>query len=293
MSGKLSFSIQIGAGFDTSSELLWSLRRDSRTLMPQHILAPRPKSYRDRLALRARELQGAALTTDELCELIALQPKDLETAHIVLRDTLMMDDPAGLYDGDRWFPNLGQEVSWMRSLFAPAEVDLLITMRNPALILSDARATDPQGAMAQQMPNPFDLSWAAILSDLRRHCPKARITTWRAEEQPFIWHKIIMAATGLTSASALTTTLEPLDALLEDEGMDRLRSYLNSHPNLSDDLRTKVLAIFINRYGRSEAFEDELNIPGWSPELQEEMERQYATDVEAVAAMDGITLLEA
>ena len=56
-------------------------------------------------------------------------------------------------------------------------------------------------------------------------------------------------------------------------------------------LRRRVTAAFLDKYVRDDMIEEELDTPGWSPEMLEAMTDAYEDDMDAVARIPGVTLI--
>ena len=75
------------------------------------------------------------------------------------------------------------------------------------------------------------------------------------------------------------------------EGMQRFRAYIDSHPNMSEIQKRKVIAAFLDKFALEEEIEEELDMAGWTEELVEELTALYDEDMDLVAQLPGITFL--
>ena len=75
--------------------------------------------------------------------------------------------------------------------------------------------------------------------------------------------------------------------------MRRLRAYLSSHPPKNEIQRRRVLAAFLDKYALEDAIEEDLDVPGWTPELVEQMTRDYEEDLSEIAELPGVTFIAA
>ncbi len=57
--------------------------------------------------------------------------------------------------------------------------------------------------------------------------------------------------------------------------------------------RRRIVTAFLEKFGRPEALATEIALPGWTEEVVGRLTRSYLADVERIAQMPGVRLLEA
>ena len=55
--------------------------------------------------------------------------------------------------------------------------------------------------------------------------------------------------------------------------------------------RRRVCAAFLDKYARDDAVEEELDLPGWTEELVEELTEDYDDDIARIQHMPGVNLI--
>jgi hypothetical protein len=121
--------------------------------------------------------------------------------------------------------------------------------------------------------------------------PDIRITCWCNEDAPLIWAQIIREMADLPEGEKITGGFDLLSAIMSGEGMLRFRAYLKSHPVMTEAQKRRVMAAFLDKFALDEAIVEELDLPGWTEPLVEEMTAIYDEDIMRVAQLDGVQLI--
>jgi len=289
---KISYTLQIGTRFDGGSPLIWSMLADD-TLETRNVVVPRPKHYRDLLAKCAAGFDGTPASPDAVNTMLGLDQQDPACdLRLVLRITDLMEPPPHFCPAGDWFYELGPRAAGYAGVLAPAPVTFAISLREPAAMLAQAWASGRYPGIEVIAPDPFALHWASVLRALRQHCPEVPIIAWTAEEAPMVWNRVIKAAAQSGTEFSDDARLHVARVLMNEEGGARLADYLESHPDMPDALRARVVAIYLKRFARDDEVLSEDVIPGWGPDVQARMDAHYAADLDAVAQIDGVTLIK-
>lgn len=75
------------------------------------------------------------------------------------------------------------------------------------------------------------------------------------------------------------------------DGMRRLREYMEVHPPQNEIQRRRILSAFLDKFGLDAKIEEELDLPGWSQELVDELSASYNDDMLELKRIPGVTLL--
>ena len=291
MTRDIQFTIQLGTAFDEGQQLIWSLVKEP-WIEDENIYVHRPRFYRNQLSKLAAQPGGGAAGPDDLQKMFHLDQADPEQdLHFVLNVTEPMQPEPHFYANGTWFEGLGDRAARLRAVLAPAPVAFMLCLRNPAMLLSDALASTEYSGFEADLPNPFTLSWANVLRDLRTHVPDVPITVWCAEESPLIWGRVLSAVGAPPEKLTLEAHIHLAKSLMNAEGSKRLTKYLHQRPELPDELRARVISIFIEKFTPPEKLEADVTIPDWSEDKQLRMDASYAADLEEVATIDGVTFI--
>jgi hypothetical protein len=55
--------------------------------------------------------------------------------------------------------------------------------------------------------------------------------------------------------------------------------------------RRRIVGAFLDRYALDDEIEEELDLPGWTPDLVEDMSATYEDDMAEITRIPGVTLL--
>jgi len=288
---KIQYTIQLGTSFDEGQELIWSLVKEP-WITQENIYVHRPRFYRSHLSRLAAQADGTQAGPQDLQKMFHLDQTDPDQdLHFVLNMTEPMQPETHFYADGKWFDGLGVRAARLRAVLSPAPVQFMLCLRNPAMLLSAALTSGDYPAYDAALPNPFTLRWTDVVHDLRAHLPDAPITVWCAEESPLIWGKVLSSFGAPEHELTLDGQTHLARSLMNDEGGKRLTEYLREHPDLTDDLRARVISIFIEKFTPPEKLEANVAIPAWSEDKQIRMDALYAADLEQVAKIDGVTFI--
>ncbi|MEO0380772.1 MAG: hypothetical protein AAF252_10930 [Pseudomonadota bacterium] len=285
---QLAFTLQIGTRFDGGVPLIWSLM--SQPI--EGVLVPRPKRYRNQLAYHVANTPNAPVAPADLAEMLGLEEaKGQGDLNCVLRIVKLMEPPPSFCPAGDWFYDIGPRAQAYCTALAPAPVTFMISLCNPAHLLSGAMASGAYPGIDIVTPDPFDLHWSRVLRMVRRSCPDVPIIAWSAEEAPMIWDKVIAAAAGREASFSDQAKMLPAHDLMNEEGSARLADYLEGHAGMPDALRAQVISIFVKRFRREDAVDPATVLPGWDAAMQTRMDRHFAADLREVAGIEGVTLI--
>lgn len=181
----------------------------------------------------------------------------------------------------------------LRRLFSYDETELFFAICNPATFLpalfDKVPITDFNNFMRGS--DPKQVRWSELLSRLRAEFPDLPITVWCNEDLPLIWGEVIRQMAGLDPTAAFEGEFALLDEIMSETGMKRFHAYMASHPGMSETQKRRVIAAFLDKFARDEAIEEELDIPGWTDELIEELTELYDEDLFVIQSLPGINLI--
>jgi hypothetical protein len=132
-----------------------------------------------------------------------------------------------------------------------------------------------------------------MVRDIRAANPEAPITIWCNEDTPLIWPEVMHSVTGLAPDVQLMGGFDILSRIIAKEGIKRIRSYLAAHPPANEEQRRRVLAAFLDKYALEDEVEEELDLPGWTPELIDHLTAVYDDDMLEISRIEGVRVITA
>lgn len=283
----------LGAHCTDEDRILKCLLNNRAVLARQGIVVTGPGRYRNLLReamLNIRSGRPGSGMQEEILE--AVLEKDSAGRVVFFNDSFLAMSSKVLA-GDRLYPTAGEKASWMRAIFPDKPVTFAIALRNPATFLPALFAITGGTDFAAFLggADPARLCWSETIARLSSAVPDCPVTVWCNEDTPLLWPQVLRAVAGHDAETRLEGEDDFLSALMRPEGMARMQAYFADHPPASEDRRRRAVSAFLEKFGRPEELEIEIDLPGWSAELIEAMTAAYEADLRNIEALPGVTLL--
>ncbi|WP_247676803.1 hypothetical protein [Leisingera sp. HS039] len=289
----ITLAFHVGAPNTDNGQLTWSLRKDAQRLLAQGVMIRRPGTYMAALNQMLRKQNQDTVTEQERAALLDGMVKDQSVSRIILTNSGFLGVPGWMLNGGRLYRNAGSNTAALRTVFPGNPCEFFLGLRNPATLIgpvfkSQSNRTWEQFAAGTDFLN---LRWSDVVADIQDSNPGCRITVWCNEETPVIWPNILGQVTGLGDGFRFDGELDITRGIISEAGYERLEAYLANRPGLSEDQRERVRALFLSYFHSEEAVEEEIDLPGWSQPLVDEMSESYQADAELIRRMTGVTFL--
>jgi len=285
--------IHAGAHGTEEDRLMKTLLRNKEDYLARGTSVPGPAKYRSLLkdcmaatrtgapASDARDLLWDAILEDETAE------------RVVLSNPHFFGSQRDALDGQRLYPEAEERMQALKALFPHDELELFMAIRSPVGFLPKLveKAGDGRRRTVLNATNPRDLRWSALMARIRAAVPDVPITLWCYEDSPLVWAQVLREFGNLETDSKVRGGMDMLATIMSREGMKRLRAYLHDRPQLTEIYKRRIFAAFLDKYALEDELEEELDIPGWSPQFVEEIEAAYDEDVDQLGRIPGVTLL--
>lgn len=269
------------------------LRRNRDTFAARGVAVPRPARYRKliRDALDAMSDTEPALDARDVL-LDAILDRDVAD-RLILSNAHFFGAPRVAIRDGMLYPKAAQRLRHFGRLFARDEIEIFMALRNPASFLPAAFARSPKSRITEFVGGvpPTEVRWSELLSVMRSELPRATITVWCNEDAPLIWASIIRAMAALEPDERIVGAFALLATIMSRDGMQRFRAYLKDNPAISEPHKRRVMAVFLEKYALAEEVEVELDLPGWTAALVEQMTETYDADVAQIRQMPGIRMI--
>lgn len=285
--------LHAGAHFTEEDRIIRCLQRNADDFAPRGISIPEPARYRKLLRETFSALDGSAPAPgarDVLLDAIL----DTEiSGRVVLSHVHLFGAPRAGIRAGRLYPNAAGRTQQIAQIFPHGAVELFIAIRNPATFLPAVYAHTPQSDLIMLMGNarPHDIRWSDTLAEIRRAAPNVSITVWCHEDTPLLWAQIIRELAGLEHGTKIIGGFDLLSDIMAPESMKRFRKYLKAHPVMTEIQKRRVISAFLDKFAMEDALEEELDMPGWTETLIDEMTDIYDEDVDLIQSMPGLTLI--
>ena len=283
----------MGAPCTDDDRLIRSLLKNRATLAKQGIAVPTPALYRDGLKDTLRALDGAP-APEELQRNILTSAKIPEgTERIIFSDPRMVSINRLVVIGAQIWPMIDRVSRSLRNIFPTAEVEFMLGMRDPATLIPALFKTSRfrQFEEFTEDMQPHALAWSEMLARMRVAVPDCPVSAWCNEDTPLIWGEVMRELAGCDPLAPLDGVDDLIEDLMDPAGFRRMQRYLSENPPENEMLRRRVVAAFLDKYALDDALEEDLDTPGWSAEMLDDMTSSYEEDMDAVAHIPGVTLI--
>lgn len=285
--------LHIGAHCTDEDRLLKALLKNKGPLAEQGVIVPGPGRYRTLI----REAVGSldcAVPTPEAQEALydAIMDED-HTERLILSNENFFCVHTWIFSNGMFYGMASEKVVGLTNLFHGAEVEFHLALRNPATFLPAAFAKARVETFDAFMRgvDPRSLRWSQLVTSIRQANPAAPLTVWCNEDTPLIWGEILREVAGVDPMTKLSGGLDLLSEIMTRDGMKRFRSYVRENRPQTEMHKRRIMAAFLDKYAIEDAVEEEIDLPGWTQQLVEDLTAIYDEDVYAIERMPGVTFL--
>ncbi|WP_137700018.1 hypothetical protein [Marimonas lutisalis] len=192
-----------------------------------------------------------------------------------------------------FYPNAAVRVGQLKSLFRGDQIELFLAIRNPATFLPALYEKAPVEDFIEltRGTDPRQLRWSELVWRIRTDHPDVPLTIWCNEDSPLIWAQIIREMAGLNPGTKIKGGFDLLAEIMTRDGMKRFRDYLAKHPVMTEIQKRRVMVAFLDKFAREDMIEEELDLPGWTEELVDELTEAYDEDMFEISRIPGVTFI--
>ena len=289
----MEIALHIGANCTDDNRLLRSLLKNAESLKKEGVKIPSPRKYRIVLRETVQNLAGTLPeegTRDSLLQSMGAAPS---TRRLVLSHPALMCVANRVFEGGEFYALADAKIASLSQLFKNDDLTIYMALRNPATFVPTAFAESKAKTLKDFLHNiPLEnILWAPLLERLRRKAPNAKFVIWCNEDTPLIWSNIIRVILDVSATTRILGGYDLLAAIMKQDGMSRMSSYLKSSPPKTEIQRRKIMATFLERYAIEEELVQEFDHPEWTQDVIDGLTNMYDQDVAQIEAMDGITFI--
>ena len=282
----------LGAHVTDEERLLKCLLKNRDLLAGHGVVVPGPKRYRNLLRDTAIELKGASASRDTQALILdQIMEEDVANRLILSWDSFLSLPPWAVKE--RLYPAAGERVRAFSQIFPEIEAEFFLALRNPATFLPSLLRLLPGKTYAEFIgaTDLFDLNWSDVVERILADNPGVPLTIWCDEDTPLIWPEVLRAVADMPEDCALEGEQDLLASLMSGEGLSRMQSYLESHPPATVLQRRKIVSAFLDKFALPDRIEQEVDLPGWTESLVDELTQAYEADVQRIQAMAEVDFI--
>lgn len=284
---------QTGAHSTEHERLLNCLQGNRDSFEQQGVAVPRPRRYRPLLKEASEKMENSEPAPDTRSIMVETLLGGTEMDRVLLSNTHFFGTQRDAFGDNCFYPLAPKRAAFLRQMFAGDQMEIFMAIRNPASFTPAALVNAGRSRVSALMKklDLLELRWSELFERLRAAVPDVPITVWCNEDAPLIWPQILRDMAGLDTDAPVFGGQALLSEILSPDGMARLNDYLVQHPNMSELHRRRVIAAFMDKYALDEAVEEEIDLPGLTEDLVEELTEIYDEDVYAIQRIPGVQLI--
>ncbi|SMO84732.1 hypothetical protein SAMN06265173_11757 [Thalassovita litoralis] len=286
--------LHAGAHATDEDRVVKCLLKNSGLLSGRNAAVPGPSRYRSLIRDTLAAMDEGPLAPDARDLILDAIIESDHPARLILSNEHFFGVPKIAVTGGLFYPGAETKLQKLCDLFDGDSVELYLGLRNPATFLPALHALCPKMSFQDFLggSDPLQLHWSELLMRIRTALPDLPITVWCNEDTPLIWAEILRDLMGLPAGEKITGGFDLLTEIMTQDGMQRFRTYLKSHPVMSDEQKRRVISAFLDKFARPEAIEEEIDVPGWTGETIDYLSAAYEQDVARIATLPGLRLLQ-
>jgi hypothetical protein len=283
----------LGAHCTDEDRLVRCLLKNRGILAEQGIIVPSPTRYRKLLRDTAVQLRGATASQDTEAMILDQIMDEAVADRLILSWASFMSFPVYALRG-ALYRDGGERMRDFTRIFPDIEAEFHLAIRNPATFLPELRAK--AGAKGHEDIladfDPHGLRWSEAIRQLLDANPQVPLTVWCDEDTPLIWPEVLHAVSGHAPGTKLADVDDILASVMTEAGLARYQTYCRDHPPQSVSQRRRIVTAFLEKFGRGDQLDYEIDLPGWTDILVRELTEAYLADVERIARMPGVSFIE-
>lgn len=289
----VTFVYHLGVHCTDDNLLVRSLLQNGDDLKDGKIIVPRPKRYRGRLADITAKYKGEPLPDDVQQALYDDILLGNPAERVILSQESFLTGAPRAFEGGVLYSKAETHSIWLRYLFPENPCEFFIAIRDPATFVPEILRMDNMPGYEEVMgeTDPLSLRWSRVIADIQEGNPGCPVTVWCNEDTPLIWPTVLREVAGIDDSEKLDGEYNLLKSIMKADGYSKMLTYLESHPPKTEEQRRRVFGAFLDKFALDDVLEEDIDLPGWTPELVDEMTALYEQDVAQIAAMPGVKFI--
>ncbi len=283
----------LGAHCTDEDRLLKSLLKNRSTLQQHGVEVPGPSKYRKLIRQTLKSLDGEQPAANVQTTLLKTISDAAHVQRLILSAEDFITFSAWVFVNQNLYGNAMSRTPALASLFPSAQIEFHLAMRNPATFIPAvfARTKDISFDQFMRGASPHDMQWSNLIHTIRASVPDAKLTVWCNEDTPMIWPRLMRELSGYTPDAPFDGEADLLAEIMTADGLQRYNNYLQTHPPASDSQHSRIITAFLDKFAIEDALEDEMDAPGWTQQLVDDLTLRYEEDLDQIGRIAGVNFI--
>ena len=289
----MEIAFHIGANCTDDELLLKSMLKNAESFASAGVAVPAPGNYRRLIRETIQNLNGSAPAADTRDILLDAIIEGTPPKRLVMSNHSFICIPNRIFEEGQFYIQLESKIRGFLQLFPQDDVHVYMGMRDPASFVPAGFRESKQDNFPEYLSGILldRIRWADVVARIRQCAPQVKLTVWCNEDTPLIWPELIRALAGVDNNTRIVGGFDLLQTIMHREGLQRLLAYLKAHPPRTEGRKRDIISKFLERYAIAEALEEEIELPGWTPNVMERLSEIYDADVAAIKRMPGVNFI--
>ncbi len=282
----------IGAHCTDEGQIYSCLAKNRTMLAQQGIVAPAPGRFKPIIRETLSVLRGEEANPDVQDIMLGSILTDETPERLIFSNDGFICGIQRVLDRETFYPDVGEKCRKLYNLFASHEVEFSIAIRNPATFLPACFNRTGSGDFAAYIAqvDPMVLRWSAVIGRIRQTLPDVPLKVWSNEDSPFIWYELIREIADLTPTTQLDGLDDYLSTIMHEEGLERMESYIATHPPANEIQRRRILSAFLDKFEIEDKGLD-VTAPVWTDDYVEALTDIYEEDLFTIERLPGVQFI--
>jgi len=289
----IKFVYHLGVHCTDENLLVRSLMKNGDDLQKHKIILPRPRRYRSLITDVTKKYRGDPMPQHEQQELYDAILMGYPAERVILSHENFLVYASRVFEYGKLYSKTSFRSTWLRYLFPENPCEFFIAIRNPATFVPAIMGQVGTRDYADFVKgtDPRDMKWSEVITQLKENNPGCPITVWCNEDTPLVWPTVLREISDADPEMVLDGELDVLQSIMTEDGFVRMQSYLETHQPQNEIQRRRVFAAFLDKFARDDMLEEDIDLPGWTPELVDEITANYEDDVYEIERMPGVNFI--
>lgn len=106
-----------------------------------------------------------------------------------------------------------------------------------------------------------------------------------------IWPRLMRDMSGLHPETPFEGEADLLAEIMTPDGVQRYHGYMQTHPPKSDTQHSRIITAFLGKFAVDDALEDEIDAPGWTQQLVDDLTLRYEEDLDQIGRIAGVKFI--
>ncbi|WP_294608974.1 hypothetical protein [uncultured Roseovarius sp.] len=279
---------------NTDDDRLVNCLSDNREILANYgTNVPDPMNYRRLIRDILHKAEGDGLSDDARDILVDAISHDGAVDRLILSNPGFFGTPKMAVGGGLFYAAAELRLDLFRKMFPDDEIELFVALRNPATFLPALLEKTPFTVMDDLLrgSDPTHMRWSEMVARIRNSHPDIPVTLWCNEDTPLIWSQVVREVANIDPTVEFTGEFSLLIDIMTPPGQQRFKTYMESHPGMTEVQKRRVIAAFLDKFADEDAIEEELDLPGWTAELIDELTEIYDDDVYEIERIQGVQMI--